>query len=150
MWTVTYFLLLIYAICFTKGVGSPLAYPGGILTILIACSLLGLSVFAPAAGMGRIFCLLTGLPRLAAIPVVTVSALGLTYLMSLFFSLGFLEDSTPSFSTILKNYTLFLSLPLGAYWWLTEGPGALIDTIRRLVASHKASTAIKPAHIALK
>jgi len=26
---------------------------------------------------------------------------------------------------------MFLSIPLGIYWWITEGPGAIFDAFRR-------------------
>jgi hypothetical protein len=36
-----------------------------------------------------------------------------------------------SFWLILGNYAMFLSVPLGVYWWITEGPGAVFEAFRR-------------------
>jgi len=39
--------------------------------------------------------------------------------------------------TVLKNFAMFLSIPLGIYWWLTEGPGAVFDAFRRWLRSRR-------------
>lgn len=131
LWVVTYFLLLAIAIIGNQGIGGPLALPAGLLAVIVACIFLGWGVFAPASAIGAIFCSLLKLPRLAAIPIVTVAAFVLTY----FFYWVYLEwlttHSMPSGWSILKKFALFLSVPLGAYWWLTEGPGAIFDAFRR-------------------
>jgi len=48
---------------------------------------------------------------------------------------GYIElvttHSMPSVLSVLKNFVIYLSVPLGVYWWLTEGPGALFDSFRR-------------------
>jgi hypothetical protein len=43
----------------------------------------------------------------------------------------------PSMLTVLKNFAIYLSIPLGAYWWLTEGPGALFDAFRRWIGRRR-------------
>jgi hypothetical protein len=132
IWTLLYIGLLIYAMFSGGGLGGPLAYPGGIIAIIVACVLFGWGIFAPASGFGAIFCALLGLPRLAAIPVVFLGAFVLSHLLYwAFISFG-TTHSMPSSWIIFKNFSLFLSVPLGIYWWLTEGPGAIIDTVRRL------------------
>jgi hypothetical protein len=39
----------------------------------------------------------------------------------------------PSVAVVLKNFAMFLSIPLGIYWWITEGPGAIFDACRRWI-----------------
>jgi hypothetical protein len=127
LWTIAYFALLLIAVVTNQGPGGPLAYPAGILAVLVVCVLVGWGIFAPASAVGIIFCRLFRLPRLAAIPVVWLAALWLY---------SALRGSGPNHSilpdaTALQNFGFFLSLPLGIYWWLTEGPGALFDTLHR-------------------
>ncbi|MGJ8643526.1 MAG: hypothetical protein ACSHX9_08980 [Luteolibacter sp.] len=150
VWTVIYLLLLLYAICFNEGLGGPLAYPTGLIAIGFACSFVGWGIFTPATGIGRIFCWLTQLPLLAAIPVVAISAFGLSYLLAALVPVAFLDESMPSVWIILKYFTLYLSIPLAIYWWLTEGPGALSDAIMRWLASRSEKSDAEPANIALK
>jgi len=133
LWTVAYLMLLLAAIIFSQGVGGPLAYPAGVVAILGTTIVIGWGIFAPASAIGAIVCALLKLPRLAAIPIVTASAFLLSYLLYW----GYIElvttHSMPSAAVILKNFAIFLSIPLGIYWWLTEGPGAIFDAFRRCV-----------------
>ena len=136
LWIVAYFLLLAIAVFSDQGIGGPLALPAGLIAVIASCMFLGWGVFAPASAIGAIFCALLKLPRLAAIPIVTVAAFVLSYLIYW----GYIElvttHSMPSLWIILKNFAIFLSVPLGIYWWLTEGPGALFDSFRRWIRRH--------------
>lgn len=133
LWTVAYVMLLLAAIIFNQGVGGPLAYPAGIVAILVTTIVTGWGIFAPASAIGAIVCALLKLPRLVAIPIVTASAFLLSYLLYW----GYIElvttHSMLSAAVILKNFAIFLSIPLGIYWWLTEGPSAIFDAFRRWV-----------------
>lgn len=147
LWTIAYVLLLLAAIIFNQGVGGPLAYPAGIITILIASIVVGWGIFAPASAVGAIFCALLKLPRLAAIPVVAVAAFILSYMLYWGYIERVTTHSMPDATTILKNFAIYLSIPLGVYWWLTEGPGAIIDVVRRWLRSrrqHKIQRQIGP------
>lgn len=135
LWTIAYVLLLVIAVVWNQGVGGPLAYPAGIVAIAGSAVVVGWGVFAPASAIGAVFCGMFGLPRIAAIPVVFGSAFVLSYLAYWAFIEGLTTQSMPSTWVVLRNFTVFLSVPLGAYWWVTEGPGALIDTFRRRIAS---------------
>jgi hypothetical protein len=138
IWTIIYVILLLTAIVFNQGVGGPLAYPAGIIAILVTTIVIGWGVFAPASAIGAIACTLLKLPRFAAIPIVAASAFGLSY----FLYWGYIEllttHSMPSVSVVLKNFAIFLSIPLGVYWWITEGPGATFDACRRWVRRRRA------------
>ena len=132
-WTIAYFVLLAIAVVTNQGVGSPLAFPAGIIAVLAVGGILGWGVFAPAAAFGAVFCRVFRLPRIAAIPVVTVVAILLSYAMYWAYIEMVTTHSMPSMLTVLKNFAIYLSIPLGAYWWLTEGPGALFDAFRRWI-----------------
>lgn len=127
LWTVAYVLLLLCAVIFGQGLGGPLAYPAGIIAVALGGLLIGWGVFAPACAVGALFCFATGLPRLSAIPVVFISG----FLFSYGIYWAFASDPMPSLWLILGNYVMFLSVPLGVYWWVTEGPGAIFDAVRR-------------------
>ncbi len=141
LWTITYFVLLIVAVVFGGGIGSPLAFPGGIIAIVLMCAVFGWGIFAPASAVGFVFCQLLKLPRLAAIPVVYLSGFGLCYLLYLIFVESLTTHSMPSVWTVLENFTLYLSIPLGIYWWLTEGASGMFDVFRRWVAKRVRSKA---------
>ncbi len=131
LWTIVYGLLLGVAVIWNQGLGGPLAYPTGIMMILGVTIFIGWGIFAPASAIGAGFCRVFNLPKLAAIPVVFVSAFALSYLLYWAYIMALTTHPMPSTWIVLKNFTIFLSLPLGAYWWLTEGPGALFDAFRR-------------------
>jgi hypothetical protein len=78
-----------------------------------------------------VFCRVFRLPRIAAIPIVTGAAILPSYAVYWAYIEMVTTHSMPSMLTLLKNFAVYLSIPLGAYWWLTEGPGALFDAFRR-------------------
>lgn len=112
LWTLAYFILLLCAVIFGQGLGGPLAYPAGIIAVVVGGLVIGWGIFAPACAVGALFCGITGWSRFAAIPVVFVSGFLLSYVL-------------------VQNYALVLALPLGIYWWATEGPGAVFEAFRR-------------------
>lgn len=132
-WVFLYFLLLAMAVIGSQGLGGPLALPAGLLAVVATCGFLGWGVFAPASAVGAIFCTLLKLPRLAAIPIVTIAAFVFSYVLYWGYIETVTTQSMPPTWIIWKNFVLFLGLPLGVYWWLTEGPGALFDSFRRWI-----------------
>lgn len=135
IWTLVYVVLLIIAVIADKGMGGPLAYPAGLIAVAAACVVVGWGIFAPAVAVGAIFCGVFRMPRLAAIPVVWLAAFGLSVGLYGCFVGAFTTHLMPNVWSVLKNFCLFLSVPLGAYWWLTEGPGAVAPVLaaRQLV-----------------
>jgi hypothetical protein len=131
LWTIVYVVLLLVAAIWNLGVGGPLAYPAGIVMVLCAVTFIVWGIFAPASMVGAVFCRICQLPRLAAIPVVFGSAFVLSQLAYQLFIGSWTTHSMPSAWVVLKNYTIFLSVPLGVYWWLTEGPGAIFEMFLR-------------------
>lgn len=137
LWVAAYFLLLVIAVIGNQGIGGPLTLPAGLIAVIVSCIFLGWGVFAPASAIGAIFCGLLKLPRLAAIPVVTIAAFVLTYMVYWGYIESVTTHSMPSVWIVLKNFVIYLSVPLGVYWWLTEGPGALFDAFRRWVRTRR-------------
>jgi hypothetical protein len=133
-WTLIYLLLLINAIIFHKGLGGPLAYPVGLLFVVVPCLAIGMGIIVPSCGIGVAACRLLNLPRLAAIPFVFGAGAVLTHAWFALYIEKVTTHQMPAASTVFWSFTLYLSLPLGAYWWLVEGPYALIDGARRLLA----------------
>lgn len=123
LWTILYVVLLSIAVISNQGVGGPLAFPAGIATIVIACASIGWCIFAPAAAAGALFRGLLGFPRIAAIPVVFVAAFVLSYLLYWAFIERLTTHPMPSVWTVLKNFGIYLSLPLGAYLVADRGSG---------------------------
>ena len=70
-------------------------------------------------------------PRLAAIPVVFLAFLGFCYLFYAGYLTLMTTHTVSGVSVIVRNFVLYLSLPLGVYWWVTEGPGALFEVFRK-------------------
>lgn len=130
VWLVVYFCLLLYAMFTGSGLGGPLALPAGIMTIIGTGAIIGWGVFAPACAIGEIFRRMANLPRLAAIPIVFLMAGLISYLGYFAFIKSLTTHPMPPVTKVALNYIIFLSVPLGVYWWLTEGSGALFDAIR--------------------
>lgn len=137
LWTIAYVLLLIASMIWGGGLGGPLAYPGGIIAIVLTVMVVGWGIFAPSTLVGAVICKVFAWPRLAAIPFVFVSGYGFSYLVYWAFIQLVTTSSMSSAAEVLKNYVIFLSLPLGGYWWLTEGPGAIFDVCRRIYRKFK-------------
>lgn len=137
LWTIVYLILLVAAMIWGGGLGGPFAYPAGIVAIVLTVLPVGWGICAPATLVGAAVCKTFGWPRLAAIPVVFLFGFGLFCGLSWAYIEWFTTQSMPRFGELVKNYVIFLSLPLGVYWWLTEGPGALFDVGRRLYQKYK-------------
>lgn len=138
LWTLLYSILLVLSLCAGQGPGGPLAYPGGLIAIVLACAVFGWGIAAPASAAGALLCAVLRLPRLAAIPLVFTSAFALSCLLWWLWTEIATTRSMPRLGQAARFFLLYLSIPLGVYWWLTEGPGALFDALRRRLANiHK-------------
>lgn len=128
VWTIAYIILLLIAMITNSGVGGPLAYPAMLLAIMIIIPLFGLGMFAPASGVGLIACRIFKLPKLAAIPFVLLTAFLIHWFI--FSTPG--DCQTITLKDILAHFAVYLTIPLGVYWWLIEGPIAVFDLFKRL------------------
>jgi len=131
-WIVLYFILLVIAAISDSGIGGPLALPAGLIFIVLLAASVGWGVFTPACAVGATVCSLFRLPKLAAIPIVWVATCVFGYAIYWLFIRFMTTHSMPPASDVLLYSALFLSIPVGIYWWITEGPIALFDLGRRL------------------
>ncbi len=129
LWTLAYAFLFFLAIVTGSGVGGPLAYPVGMALIAVAGVVAGFGIFMPSCAAGALICRRLRWPKLAAIPLVFLTAGGLTWLWHFAYMELVATGVMPGFWGVMGGYVLCLSLPLGAYWWITEGPGAVIEQI---------------------
>jgi len=131
-WIVLYFILLLIAVISNSGIGGPLALPAGLIFIVLLAASLGWGVFTPACAVGATVCGLFRLPRLLAIPIVWVSTCAFGYAVYWIHIRFMTTHPMPPASVVLFYSALCLSIPVGVYWWITEGPIALFDLGRRL------------------
>lgn len=132
LWTAIYLALLAWAVVTGGGIGGPLAWPAGILAVLLACVAFGLGVTVPACGAAAFLRWRCGWPRMAEIPLSFLAGALLWLGWASLFKGGVVPPL--EFAVSL----LWMPLPLGAWWWLTEGPGALWDAFRRWKAGRSA------------
>jgi hypothetical protein len=142
IWTVVYAALFLIAAVTNQGPGGPLAFPAGIVSVIVACVFVGWGIFVPASAAGAVFCGMFRLPRLAAIPVVFLAAFVFSYLLYWAFIEMLTTHPMPPVGTVLKNFAICLGIPLGIYWWLTEGPGALFQVFWRWSVSRRKSARV--------
>lgn len=150
IWTAVYFGLLALATVTDQGLGGPFALPAGIIAVVASCVSIGWGVFAPASATGSLFCGLFRLPRIAAIPVVCITAFVFSYLIYWAYIELVTTQSMPSALTVLKNFVNYLSVPLGVYWWLTEGPGALFEGFRHWIRHRRLNKTRSEHDVGLK
>ena len=130
VWTALYFALLLWAVITDSGVGGPLAWPAGLVACVLGCAAFGLGVAIPACAVAAILRSRLRWPRMVEIPISFLAAFALWFGWACVFHGGLPEPLDFSISL------LWLPLPLGTWWWLTEGPGAMWDALRRWKAAH--------------
>jgi|GEM_PF-2200566 len=133
LWAALYVALLCIAAISGGGAGSPLTFPAGLLGILVLSVVLGGGIFAFASGAGSLACSFFRLPKISAIPLAFVGGFLLTWWTSWFWAAVLPQFDPPPFLQVASFYLLYLTVPLGAYWWLTEGPLAVVDACYRLL-----------------
>lgn len=132
-WTVVYFGLLLIAIVTDSGAGSPVAYPLGLAFFITLAAIAGFGIFIPACGIGAIVCRLTRWHWLAGIPFVLGAAFGLSYFLYWLYIINITTHSMLPALIVLKNFLIFISVPLGAYWWVTKGLAGAMKTLAEFV-----------------
>jgi hypothetical protein len=139
LFTILYFVLLIWAIVFGGGIGSPIAYPIGLMVIFIAALGVGSMLFFPSTVFAEWIVKKRNLPVLAQIPI-TVGSLGtLCLLVS---SIATANSAAPSLRGAFVGFaTLFgiLLLPLGLYWWTAQSGPLALAIIRRIFSAFQRS-----------
>ncbi|MBK8040433.1 MAG: hypothetical protein IPK22_25365 [Verrucomicrobiaceae bacterium] len=144
LWTIVYFALLLFAMFTDSGIGSPISYPLWLVFLLLSITIIGLLIFAPACAVGRLFVAITRFPQIASIPVVFGVGALLSYLAYGLYIATVTTHSMPPATTVFLNYCIYLSIPLGAYWWIVDGPFAVVDGLRRWL-HQRFSAATRPS-----
>jgi len=137
LWTAAYLVLLIVAVIGGGGIGGPLAWPAGIIVILVLCGTVGWGVFTPACAIGSGIQRYFRLAKLWAFPVAVITS-ALPFVAIVILELSGRQGVPAGFAatpwTLAICFTIQVVL-FGGYWWLTEGPGALWDLFQKWRAS---------------
>jgi hypothetical protein len=138
IWTVTYLVLLLWAIAANGGLGGPLAYPGGLLVVALAAGLASLFLFFPATALAELACRRKALPILAQIPI-SVALLAALCVLAAFAIEAFRDPpATAPVVARLCAWAFGLSLvPIGFYWWIAQAGPLLRAALRLLPSSHR-------------
>lgn len=134
LFTILYFVLLLWAIVFGGGIGSPIAYPIGLMVIFIGAFGVGSMLFFPSTVFAEWIVKKRNLPVLAQIPI-TVGSVGMLCL--LVSAIATANSSAPSLRSAFVGFaTLFgiLLLPLGLYWWTAQSGPLVLAVFRRVLA----------------
>ena len=132
-WTIVYFALFLWAAFSGGGMGGPLAYPAGLLFVLVAATLAGLALFLPAVGLAELVARRFSLPILVQIPM------SLGFFAVICFVFDCIAHGLRHGPVTLRGFTVGLGLlffvnllPLGLYWWTAQIGPMVLSIVRRL------------------
>jgi hypothetical protein len=134
LWTIFYIGMLFWAIVSGGGIGSPIAYPIGLLILAVGAFVFGLTLLFPSTVFAEWIVRRRSLPLLAQIPI---SVLTLGVLCFAAVGIAMATKSETTFRGICVGFgTLFgaLLLPLGLYWWTAQSGPLVLAVIRRVQA----------------
>ena len=129
---IIYLALLLWAVFTGDGIGGPLAYPAGLLFVIVAAIVACLVLLLPSTALAEWFAKRSGLPILAQIPI-SVAILAL--LCFVFIAVAASTGVPASFQGISVGFgVLFIAhlLPLGLYWWTAQSGPLLLSLFKRL------------------
>ncbi|PTY00578.1 hypothetical protein DB345_00305 [Spartobacteria bacterium LR76] len=122
-----YLVLLLIAVLGNGGLGGPQALPVGLLAVVVVCAIVGWGIFTPACAAGYVLRSLFEPPMLAILLTVWLAGTLLGYAWDWIFVTRILHEPGPPLAWTMARSALFLSVPLGLYWWATEGAAMLPD-----------------------
>ena len=131
LWTITYLVLLLWAIFTGDGIGGPLAYPAGLLVIVVAATVASAVLLFPSTALAEWIAKRRRLPIFAQIPI-SVAILAL--LCFIFVGVTALAGATQSFQGVSVGFGILFGahlLPLGRYWWTAQSGPLLLALIKR-------------------
>ena len=135
LWTVAYFVLLLVAVFHGGGIGSPIAYPIGLVILASGSLIVGLTLLFPATAVAEWIVTRRKLPILAQIPL-SIASLGLLCLI-----VAVILPSHSSATTLpdlfARGAMLFglMLPPMGVYWWTAQGGPLVLALLRRIRAA---------------
>ncbi len=122
LWTAIYILLLLWALLGGEGLGSPLAYPLGLLILLGGAVAAGLCLFLPATALAEWVARRRGCRVLAQIPLATIFFLIFCLFGGGLWALAAGASFTAGAAAVRGlNLFVLLLLPFGLYWWVAQG-----------------------------
>ncbi len=131
IWTLAYLGLLLWAIVTNSGLGSPIAYPVGLIAAFFAGSIACLFFLLPSTAIAEWVAQRRGFPILAQI-FINMVILAVLCLVAVGIKLA--VRSVPSFRSLaIQSGVLFLTLliPLGIYWWSARLGSLLLSLFHR-------------------
>jgi len=126
-WVAFYLVLLVTAIIVGGGAGGPLALPAGLIAVVAASAVVGWGIFVPACAIGAAIRSLVRPPLLVILLAVWFAGTLLGSIWVRAFVTCLLKEPSPPFAETIAWSALGVSVPLGLYWWATEGAAMLPD-----------------------
>lgn len=138
LWTVVYFALLLWAVFSGGGIGGPLAFPAGLLFVLVAATLAVLSLFLPATALAELVARRRGFPILVQIPI-SVAFLAVLSFIVVGTVMTVRSGTTTPKDFLIASGLLFVIhlLPLGLYWWVAQSGPLIVSIVRRFSPSNR-------------
>ncbi len=136
LWTITYLALLLWAVFTNSDIGGPLAYPAGIIVIIVAATVASFVLLLPSTALAEWLAKRRGLPILVQIPI-SIGILG--SLCFILVAVAASVDTAPSMPGAAAVFgVLFASnlLPLGLYWWTAQS-GPLLFSLWKLTRKNQ-------------
>lgn len=128
-WTVAYFGLLLWGVITGGGIGSPAAYPVGMVLLVALGVVASLVLFLPSTTIAERVVRARNLPSWAQIPVCIGTLAILCLMVTLIASgIGFAGNPMRTAGTVF----LASLVPMGMYWWTAQSGPIVISILRRL------------------
>ena len=137
-WTILYFTLLLWAVAGNEGLGSPVAYPIGLILIVAAGTGIGLTLLLPSTALAEWYARRRGWPVLAQVPI----SMGLLALLCLCMFTIAARDTPIVLRGLSKgfwNLWLINLIPLGIYWWTAQSVPLVLSLVRRWAPENQES-----------
>lgn len=128
-WMAFYLVLLLIAALGNGGLDGPLALPVGLLAVIAVCAIVGWGIFTPACAAGYVLRSLFKPPMLVILLTVWLTGAALGYAWAWLFVTRLMHESAPPVAWTMARSALYLSVPLGLYWWATEGAAMLSEMV---------------------
>ncbi len=132
VWTIVYFALLLWAIFTDGGIGGPLAYPAGLLFVLVSSTLAVFLLFLPSTALAELVARRCGFPILSQIPI-SIALLALLCLLVVGIVRAY-GHGTLMFEELFAALGVFFGinlLPMGLYWWVAQSGPLVLSIYRR-------------------
>jgi len=131
IWTAIYISLLLWAVFSNSGIGGPLAYPAGLLFVVVASAVSVLVLLFPSSATAELIARRRNLPVLLQIPIsvgfLALFCLGVVGIARLLGSKSI--DTTGFFATAGIIFAVEL-LPLALYWWMAQGGPVIMAIVK--------------------